>query len=44
MKCIQGFEIKKKDEKDSNARMDPFIKFRLGSVLAVWVYVCTVCV
>lgn len=30
MKCIQGFDIKKKDEKDPNARLDPFVKFRLG--------------
>mmetsp|Transcript_16218 Transcript_16218/g.22145 ORF Transcript_16218/g.22145 Transcript_16218/m.22145 type:complete len:1209 (-) Transcript_16218:67-3693(-) len=30
IKCIEGFEIKKKDEKDPNARIDPFLKFRLG--------------
>ena len=30
MKCIEGYEIRKKDEKDVNARLDPFIKFRLG--------------
>ena len=40
MKCMQGFEIRKKDEKDPNARMDPFIKFRLGAALAPIVCVC----
>lgn len=30
MKCVEGFEMRKRDEKDPNARIDPFIRFRLG--------------
>lgn len=45
MKCMQGFDIKKKDEKDPNARLDPFVKFRLGrwSLIYAIRYAYSVC-
>jgi len=31
IRCIEGYDIRRKDDKDPNARIDPFIKFRLGA-------------
>ena len=30
IKCIEGFDIRRKDDQDKFPRNDPFLKFRLG--------------
>jgi len=31
IRCMEGHDIRRKDDKEKNSRIDPFIKFRLGA-------------